>query len=325
MAETPAEDPTLDEEYDEEADSDFNEPGSNGSDISASSDEDERDGPKTELGRKKSTVKEPEGPYISLDSGDEATIGQQKPSKKRTKDKAEKTDSVDADESSEEWRAKTRSMKAQEKEERRQKKLANLKTSTIDVNQVWEQMNKPGPLPPLRIEGETENDDPAPKDGEVTLQPTALPEKNQDMITIKRQYKFAGEIHTEEKTVHKSSAEAQLWLAQQQGRPKSPSADDTGRQRPVRKVSRFDPNFSNMAAFKNQALMAANQEAFKGPRLNVVEKSKMDWASHVDAEGLKDELDKHAKTKEAYLSRMDFLGEVDQRREDEAREARLRG
>ena len=147
------------------------------------------------------------------------------------------------------------------------------------------------------------------------------------MITIKRTYKFAGEIHTEEKTVLKSSAEAQLWLSQHQSsKPEMLTPDGHVVQRPLRTFSRFDPNLSNLDAFKSSwAGKNAQTANFKGPKLNVVEKSKMDWAVHVDSEGLKDELDTHAKAKEGYLNRMDFLRDVEQRKEIEARDARLKG
>ena len=51
----------------------------------------------------------------------------------------------------------------------------------------------------------------------------------------------------------------------------------------------------------------------------------MDWAAHVEQEGLQDEFNEHAKAKEGYLSRMNFLGKVEQRQDEEARRVRLRG
>ena len=231
-------------------------------------------------------------------------------------------------------------MRNREKEERKQNKLASTKTSTVDVDKLWEEMNRPGPLPLPTLEEHTGR-----QDG-VVQKPDDTPnfdlvssgaDKNHvpvkdgaETITIKRTYKFAGEVHVEEKTVPKSSAEAQLWLSQQQsGKTASAAqADGTVANRPLRKISRFDPNLSNIASFRN-SWVARNADIhdadFKGPKLNVVEKSKMDWATHVDAEGLQEELDTHAKAKEGYLTRMDFLREVEARKETEARAARLKG
>jgi hypothetical protein len=148
-----------------------------------------------------------------------------------------------------------------------------------------------------------------------------------DMVTIKRTYQFAGEVHTEEKIVPKSSAEAQLWLSQQSANDQSANRlDSRSLRRPLRRISRFDPNLNNLDSIKKSWEKQLNAGgAVTGPKLNTVEKSRIDWVVHVDQEGLKDELDEHAKAKEGYLGRMDFLGQVEQRREEGARAARLRG
>jgi hypothetical protein len=228
-------------------------------------------------------------------------------------------------------------MRIQEKEQKRQSKLASSKHSTIDVNKLWEEMNRPGPLPPVRMEDEDIVQNMSDKaSGSAPDKNLAFKEQDKenvpvssdaDTITIKRTYKFAGEVHTEEKTVSRDSAEAQLWLAQQQGsKTQNISADGKVVHRPLRKISRFDPNLSNIASFGSSwaARNAEGQDSrFRGHKLNVVEKSKMDWAAHVDTEGLKEELDVHAKAKDGYLNRMDFLREVEERKEAEARAARL--
>ena len=293
------------DEYDEEADSDFDEKVSDEA-SELSSDEDAKS--PVEKQSAKSTAK----PLIEeLDSGDEATIKEQKKAKKKQKRK--ETGHISSEDETEGWRAKTRSMRVQEQVERKQKSITNRGQSTIDVNKLWEEMNKPSPLPKVRIEGEGDAADEEMVEADVQhVQPV------EEMITIKRQYKFAGEVHVEEKTVPKSSAEAQLWLSRQN---KTPAASSDNKKRPLRKISRFDPNFAQREAFRNKSIVVQPGD-FNGPKLNVVEKSKMDWASHVDAEGLQDELDVHSKAKDAYLNRMDFLGEVEQRREEEARQAR---
>lgn len=148
------------------------------------------------------------------------------------------------------------------------------------------------------------------------------------MIKIKRTYKFAGEMHTEKKLVPRDSAEAKLYLAETNGE-KASEADSNNNtaqvRRPLRKISRFDPNPSG--AIKKsweKQVVTADQNA-KGPKLNTVEKSRLDWAQYVDEEGIKDELNVHSKAKEGYLGRMDFLNRVDAKREEERRNIRLRG
>ncbi|EXJ91115.1 hypothetical protein A1O1_04222 [Capronia coronata CBS 617.96] len=328
----------VDEDYDEEADSDFHADAADPEDSNSASEDEERtsDGT-TQRPRKRRKVEKAQDSLIAeLDSGDEATIKEQKHSRRR-RHKKKDGPSVESENESDGWRARTRAMRTREKEEHKKNSLASCKGSTIDVDKIWEEMNRPAPLAPPHMETEA----PAlvkplsePKsskertslegDGNKENEPAASVEET---VTIKRTYKFAGEVHVEEKTVPRSSAEAQLWLSQQQSaKPATPGPDGKIVNRPLRKISRFDPNLSNLGAFK--AAWAAKDitgTGFKGPKLNVVEKSKMDWAAHVDTEGLKEELDTHAKAKEGYLNRMDFLKDVEERREAEARAARLKG
>ncbi|CBX99661.1 hypothetical protein IAQ61_005087 [Plenodomus lingam] len=62
----------------------------------------------------------------------------------------------------------------------------------------------------------------------------------------------------------------------------------------------------------------------KATKLNVVDKSRMDWTGFVDKEGIAEELDTHGKTKEAYLGRMEFLAGVEARREEERLNAKMK-
>jgi len=331
-------DPVGEEDYDEEADSDFHAEAGD-EDLSSTSDDEaqnEQDADQRPRKRRK-LDKAQQDETVELDSGDEATIREQKKSHKKQRKHGQVEPGEDGNEP-DGWRARTRAMRTQEKEEQKRNKLASIKGSTIDVDKLWEEMNRPRPLPAPHIVG----DDVGPADDSkssaksttiTSLEPDADKENlsaggaAEETITIKRTYKFAGEVHVEEKTVPKSSAEAQLWLAQQQS-SKTPVSAADGRviHRPLRRISRFDPNFSNLEAFK--ALWAdknAHATTFKGPKLNVVEKSKMDWAAHVDTEGLKEELATHAKARDGYLSRMDFLKGVEERKDAEARAARLKG
>ena len=329
---------SLEDEYDEEADSDFEVPGLAAGDLSSSSDNDGQiphDAPRRP--RKRRKIETQAELITELDSGDEATIREQKKTRRKGKKEAAGVAPEENENDSEGWRARTRAMRTKEREERQKNKLASRKESTIDVNKIWEEMNRSEPLPPPHTEDDTTRQRLQDKDvgSAKSLQSVnAEGEKENtpvidgdETIIIKRTYKFAGEVHVEEKSVSKSSAEAQLWLAQQRpSKAVGPGDDGKGVNRPSRKISRFDPNISNLNAFKGIWTGGHAQEAkFKGPKLNVVEKSKMDWAAHVDTEGLKDELNVHAKAKEGYLTRMDFLREVEERRESEAKAARLKG
>ena len=189
------------------------------------------------------------------------------------------------------------------------------------------------------------NDDNAPttQNGDVEMQEsfTEIEQSKQqqkpskyaeEMIKIKRTYEFAGEMITEEKVVHRDSAEAKVFLASGEAveyadADAAAAAADAARnvRRPLRKISRFDPNPTGAIkkSWEKQPL-AAGDDA-KGPKINTVEKSRLDWAQYVDQAGIKDELRTHSKAKEGYMGRMDFLGRMDARREEDARQARLKG
>ncbi|MCJ1379553.1 hypothetical protein MMC17_002654 [Xylographa soralifera] len=62
----------------------------------------------------------------------------------------------------------------------------------------------------------------------------------------------------------------------------------------------------------------------KEQKMNVVNKSKMDWEAHVEQEGDREELVQAAKAKGAYLDRVDFLGRTEMNREEELRIARMK-
>jgi hypothetical protein len=329
MAKDEDRDVEMEDEYDEDADSDF-EAASAASEEGTSSSDDENvatAAPSARQTKKRQTIKPVKPPLIEeLDSGDEATIKEHHKTRRKQRQKGDDhNDGAGSGEDDPGWRAKTRSMRQRDQDEKKRNKLASTKASTIDVNKLWEEMNNPDFIARglvLSQSGETDPSVAVASQLEMTAEKENAPTLD-DMITIKRTYKFAGETHTEEKTVPKSSAEAQLWLAQQAVKPQVLDAEGRVVQRPMRRVSRFDPNVHDLESFKGN--WAAQAKTAKGPKLNVVEKSKMDWASHVDAEGLKDELDTHAKAKEGYMHRMDFLREVEQRKEEEARAARSHG
>lgn len=153
-----------------------------------------------------------------------------------------------------------------------------------------------------------------------------------EMIKIKRTYNFAGKVHTEEKMVARDSAEAKLYLASL-GENADPEADDDGSQKRMPKKafrSAFEPIIDQMNQRSDLNLgmtvrLKAREMAKEAKKLNVVEKSKMDWAGFVDKEGIKDELALAGKSKDSYTARQDFLARSEARREEDARRARLAG
>ncbi|KAI9368749.1 bucentaur or craniofacial development-domain-containing protein [Aspergillus egyptiacus] len=320
---------------------------------------------KTAKGAEKNAVEGAE-----LDSGDEAMIRKAKERKKKRKrggkvggsdDKGDVDMDVDFDDDDDDEEeggtggfVRTRAMKMRVQEER--KPLAKIDGATIDVDEVWARMNAPDSDLGSSLSQVTKKDEATTstraakndKDAEPRDQDSARPEPAQEkraktqypdeMVKIKRTYKFAGEMITEEKLVPKDSAEAKLYLSgNQDGQVVAATKEDiasaTGEtvklRRPLRKVSRFDPNPTGLIkkSWEKQPVSetAGKDGTARGPKINTVEKSRLDWAAYVDRAGIKDELRVHSKAKEGFLGRMDFLDRVDAKREEERRNARLKG
>lgn len=157
---------------------------------------------------------------------------------------------------------------------------------------------------------------------------SAAPDDSSAMIRIKRTYNFAGRVHTEEKLVHRDSAEAKLYLASQA--PDAP-AEEPAAKRVTRKAFRsvFEPLTDPLPQRADLNLgMAARIKAGKeaqAKKLNTVEKSRMDWAGYVDKEGIKDELELAGKSKDSYTAREDFLARSEAKRDEDSRRARMSG
>lgn len=351
MAELEKTNTTVEEEYDEDADSDFDVANASDQLICSSSEDDKehylsgkprRTRPQVRAKSRGSSQQQ----LLELESGDEATIRERdRPARKQKQNGEDDQDDVTGIEE-EGWRVRTRAMRRQTQLDKKRSELASVERSTLDVDKMWEAMNRPGGLDDLLrpavttipqvgigpLEEREENSGPSQEGwarfgkGEVS-RGQELQQALDDMVTIDEVYEFAGEVHTRKKTVPRSSAEAKLWLSQAPTRnldPRFPGGEPV--RRPLRKISRFDPNLNNLDSFKkNWERHLTDGAGSRVQKLNTVEKSKLDWAAHVDQEGLQDELTEHAKAKGGYLSRMEFLGQVEQRKEEEARRVRVKG
>lgn len=208
------------------------------------------------------------------------------------------------------------------------------------MNSLWEQMNAPetqmGLTPSQSQAQDQQEKTPAPEPAKTDTKDPSPPKPDenarhgqyeQQMIKIKRTYKFAGEMITEEKIVPKDSAEAKAFLSSGENVELTEVDGVSSRnlRRPLRKISRFDPNpTGTIKKSWEKQVVEADKDA-SGPKINTVEKSRLDWAQYVDEAGIKDELRTASKAKEGYIGRMDFLGRVDAKRDEEARHARLKG
>ncbi|PKX93664.1 putative Swr1p complex component (Swc5) [Aspergillus novofumigatus IBT 16806] len=331
------------EQYDSAEDEDFQlDPDQEDADLTGSDSDDEATEP---AAKKRKTV--PNKAAIEdkeLDSGDEAMIqklkarkeGKQKGKKSQGTASDEDEDDVDFDEDEEGGPGALMRMQ----EER--KPLAKIDGATVDVDAIWAQMNAPdsgGSILPLQTQAKDatpvndENKDTDTAEKQVPS-PDSKPQYTEEMVKIKRTYKFAGEVITQEKIVPKDSAEAKLFLANGESAETVTDADvehaanakdSLKLRRPLRKISRFDPNPTGTIKKSWEKQITGQTENISGPKINTVEKSRLDWAAYVDQAGIQDELKLHSKAKEGFLGRMDFLDRVVAKREEERRNARLKG
>ncbi|GFF36265.1 SWR1-complex protein 5 [Aspergillus udagawae] len=341
------------EQYDSAEDEDFQlDPDQEDADLTGSDSDDEATEPaakRRKTGPNKAATEDKE-----LDSGDEAMIqnvkarkeGKQRGKKSKGTASDEDEDDVDFDDDDEGGPGgfvRTRAMRMRMQEER--KPLAKIDGATVDVDAIWAQMNTSdfgaGNLSSQTQEDATPVNDESKGTDTAEKQapsPDSKPQYTEEMVKIKRTYKFAGEVITEEKIVPKDSAEAKLFLANGESAETVTDADvehaanakDALKlRRPLRKISRFDPNPTGTIkkSWEKQltAEITGQTENLSGPKINTVEKSRLDWAAYVDQAGIKDELKVHSKAKEGFLGRMDFLDRVVAKREEERRNARLKG
>jgi hypothetical protein len=233
--------------------------------------------------------------------------------------------------------------------QKERKPLARTDGATVDVDALWSQMLA-APLKPVPLPTVQDADILDTEDGAVKAHVSQAVEE-EEQVAIRKAYTFAGQRTEEEKQVPRSALEQFLsdgWktadavVEKEDPGDKQTEAKEEGPKirRPLRRPLRFDSNptgyvralppehqlswprkAATTASARQQnippaeAPKAARPE--KAQKLNVVDKSRLDWTGFVDKEGIGEELDTHGKTKEAYLGRMEFLAGVEARREEE--------
>jgi len=253
---------------------------------------------------------------------------------------------------------KTRAQRRGEQKERRP--LARIDGATVDVDVLWARMIA-APLQPLQPSTPPQAIAAKDEEPASPIEPTALRDEEQITIQKTYTFAGQDTTEEKSiPRSHLPTFLSDGWntldpnqvIAKQPTNP-SPSSKPTTTTtttspvicRPLRRPTRFDPNptgYVRALAPEHQLLWprqppaspshhpetaptappdAPVAKAQKPQKLNVVDKSRMDWTGFVHKEGIAEELDTHGKTKEAYLGRMEFLAGVEARREEE----RLKG
>ncbi|OSS48777.1 hypothetical protein B5807_06924 [Epicoccum nigrum] len=330
--------------YHESSDDDFNPDEAPADDIASSEDEEDAAAPTARKGKRKAPVDD------ELDSGDEVTIEAARKKSKKSNRGGEDGDAdvlLSDDESGEGGLVKTRAQRAVEKKERRP--LARTEGATVDVEALWAQMTA-APLRPVQ---------PEPLPSASTVQDAAAPAVAQasdapveeELLTVTKTFVFAGQNTTEEKQIPRSALEkhtADGWKPVTAAKPTEATGASASKttdpqvRRPIRRPSRFDPNptgyvralapehqlswprkTTTPAAPPPESILEGAKKPEKATKLNVVDKSRMDWTGFVDKEGIAAELQEHEKSKDNYMGRKDFLAGVEARMEAEGRKGRV--
>ncbi|KAF2816035.1 BCNT-domain-containing protein [Mytilinidion resinicola] len=352
--------PEADEQYHESSDEDFNPATAPVADESSSSSEDEPIPAATKPASRKRKRKAPSPP--EFDSGDEVTIQAAKSRRaKRKTGKADDDDLLlSDDEGGEGGLVKTRAQRRVEKIERRP--LARTDGATVDVDALWSQMLAAPLKPTSSVPGAETQDGAHKKGEDAETGPQTEDGPSDEFINLKLVAKHAGQTDTFEKRVRKGSAAHHQYLKdgwtivepppippEEPAEPDAEPADQTEApetdtiHRPLRRPFRFEPNpagyVRNLPPDRQltwpRKRTAVDQENAPTPavakpmlppekvkKLNVVDKTRLDWTGFVDKEGLADDLDEYGKAKANYAERMAFLANVDAKEEEERRRAR---
>jgi hypothetical protein len=348
--------PDAEDEYRESSDEDFNPTEAPADDSPSSSEEDDVPLPvlasrKKLLGSRKRKAPTPD----ELDSGDEITIeaAKKRRAKRRKGDKGGDDDVLllSDEEGGEGGLIKTRAQRKGEAKERRP--LARTEGATVDVDALWTQMLAE-PVKPVYTSVPTELQQPNASGGQDLATGAKAPasvEEEAELVTVEKIYTFAGQRTTEEKQVPRASLEQHMkdgWRAvepavqvpaEAEADPDAAASTVPKIHRPLRRPSRFDANPTGFVRGlpsehqltwprKTTAAQAEQTDMLppdapkvprveKATKLNVVDKSRLDWTGFVHQEGIAEELDVHGKTKEAYLGRMQFLAGVEAKQEEE--------
>lgn len=148
---------------------------------------------------------------------------------------------------------------------------------------------------------------------------------NPKKVKIESSYTFAGKVITESKLVDADSAEAKAYFNSTKGI----TVNKQGDAKPTRSfvpVIRTIPGSTEPTELRIKLKRPSLIDKFlstygnKKQKLSTLEKSRLDWASFVDKKDLKDDLSTH--NKGGYLEKQEFLGRLQDRRDEHYQKAK---
>lgn len=209
---------------------------------------------------------------------------------------------------------KTRRAREQEEaeEQRRRRRYEHLGDVNVDsqnATDTWAELREEG-VKRLKTNAKSVLRDPV-----VQAELNSQGEQN-DTILIERVYKFANDTVREKKRVPRNSAEAKEYLSSLRFTAANPATISVNKE--PNETTKLDTKHCSVSLRKPMKRPPILEKIIAGslkPKLTTLEKSKIDWASYVDNEGINHELALH--NKDGYLAKQEFLNQVQYNKDKE--------
>uniref|UniRef100_A0A8C5MK91 Craniofacial development protein 1 n=1 Tax=Leptobrachium leishanense TaxID=445787 RepID=A0A8C5MK91_9ANUR len=201
--------------------------------------------------------------------------------------------------------------KQNRKEELKKKKEDDLWSSFL--SDVGQKSKSPSPRPVTTSSQVTAEKQ---EEANTSLPPSTEKSKQKEnaKVTITKVFDFAGEEVRVTKEVDSSSKEAKAFIQQQEISPQEPNRKPSVTSLPTGSGVKRPGGMSNVLG----------KLGSKKQKMSTLEKSKLDWETFKDQEGIGDELAIHNRGKNGYIERKAFLDRVDYRQFELEREIRLK-
>ncbi|XP_018415156.1 PREDICTED: craniofacial development protein 1 [Nanorana parkeri] len=202
-------------------------------------------------------------------------------------------------------------------DEEKKKKLEEVKKKRADdlwssfLTDVGQKTKAP---PPAQSKKDNQVEPEKPKASNTPPQQSTEAKEDSKKVTITKVFDFAGEEVRVTKEVDSSSKEAKEFIKQQ------------GKEQTEKSPVAARPDVAAGSGVKRPVGMSSilGKLGSKKMKMSTLEKSKLDWDTFKEQEGISDELAIHNRGKDGYIDRKAFLERVDYRQFEREREIRLK-
>ncbi|XP_060073375.1 craniofacial development protein 1-like [Ylistrum balloti] len=221
-------------------------------------------------------------------------------------DDTNETEETEDDKHKKELSEQIEKEKMEKKEEQEKKRTENLWASFLsDVGG----RPKPKPAPSSGLGALGNLSKPCTSSSPKSVTPTSTPVNATGKVKVTKVYDFAGEAVEVTKEVDVNSKEAKAALKEKETADKPEESPSPVATTATSAFSGKGPGIKRPGGGLGGVLNSIN----KKPKMGTLEKSKLDWNSFKEQEGISEELKIHNRGKSGYLERMAFLERTDHR------------